>query len=290
MKKEKNLHPYPIMIKSLLPVIFSLVFTTLCGQETIRYKQIDTVNLYLEIYRPEKKEIRKPLPAIVFFFGGGWRNGDRHHFLEQAKYFSKRNMVCILADYRTESKHGTSPFIALEDAKTAMRYVRSNADDLGIDPNRITASGGSAGGHLAAATAFIQKYNDPNDDISVDCKPNALILFNPVIDNGPAGYGYERIGSAYKDFSPLHNIQKDPPPTIFFLGTKDRYIPVETAAYYQTVMEKTGGRCEIHIYKDKIHGFFNPQFKDMYKETVFETDKFLQSLGYLNKQSKIKVN
>ena len=128
------------------------------------------------------------------------------------------------------------------DAKSAVRYVRNNAAKWGIDPNKIVASGGSAGGHLAAATAVIEKYNDPNDDLSISCVPDALVLFNPVIDNGPGGYGFERIGDAYKNFSPIHNLRKDLPPTIFFLGTNDALIPGETAKYYQTVMQKTGNR------------------------------------------------
>lgn len=209
-----------------LILLFALLTVQSKAQNEIIYKQIDTVQLYLEIYRPKTKKSDKPLPAIVFFFGGGWKTGDRTHFLNQAKYFAQRDLVCILADYRTATKHGTTPFVALQDAKSAMRFVRKNANQLGIDPNKIAASGGSAGGHLAAATALIEDYNDPEDDTTIDCVPNALVLFNPVIDNGPGGYGYERIGGAYKQFSPLHNIKEGAPPTLFLLGTKDHYIPV----------------------------------------------------------------
>jgi acetyl esterase/lipase len=115
------------------------------------------------------------------------------------------------------------------------------------------------------------------------------VLFNPVIDNGPGGYGYERIGNAYKDFSPLHNIREGAPPTIIFLGTNDNLIPVETAEYYQKVMEKVGSRCELYLYEGQGHGFFNYRNPEYYKKTVFEADKFLQSLGYLNREPLIEI-
>jgi len=119
--------------------------------------------------------------------------------------------------------------------------------------------------------------------------PNALVLFNPVIDNGPGGYGYERIGDAYKSFSPLHNIKNGASPTILFLGTNDDLIPVETAKYYQKVMEKVNSSCELHLYEGQGHGFFNYGNFEYYKKTVSETDEFLQSLGYLNKEPIIEI-
>ena len=105
-----------------------------------------------------------------------------------------------------------------------------------------------------------------------------------VIDNGPGGYGYERIGDNYKDFSPLHNIRKGAPPAIFLLGTNDKLIPVETAEYFKVVMEKTGSRCELKLYEGEGHGFFNYRENDLknFRETVQEVDMFLQSLGYID--------
>jgi acetyl esterase len=99
------------------------------------------------------------------------------------------------------------------------------------------------------------------------------VLFNPVIDNGPGGYGYERISDSYKSFSPLHNINKGAPPTIFFLGTKDKLIPVETARYYKTVMEKVGSRCELFLYEDQGHGFFNHSHIEFYNKTVINLEQ-----------------
>lgn len=259
------------------------------AQKELLYKQVDTTKLFLEIYTPEQLDSTRNYPAMVFFFGGGWKGGDRSHFINHANYFAKRGLICFLADYRTETKHGTTPFEALKDAKSAIRYLRKNASEFGIDPNKIIASGGSAGGHLAAATALIKKYNDTSDDLSVSCIPNALVLFNPVIDNGPGGYGYERVGDAYKDYSPLHNIEKGAPPTILFLGTKDKLIPIATAEYYMTVMEKVGSKCELKVYEGGEHGFFNYRNFENYKQTVKEADLFLQFLGYLTKLPKVAI-
>lgn len=272
-----------------MAIIFISYFSPCSAQKKLLYKQIDTVRLFVEIHAPQNIRTTDKLPALVFFFGGGWKGGDRHHFLNHARYFSKRGLVCFLVDYRTEGQHGTTPFEALKDAKSSMRFIRKNALELGVDPSKIIASGGSAGGHLAAATASIEGYNEESDDTSVSCIPNALALFNPVVDNGPGGYGYERIGPAYKDFSPLHNLKKGAPPTIFFLGTDDKLIPVVTAQYYKTVMEKMGSSCKLKLYEGKGHGFFNYGNFDLYKKTVLEMDHFLQSLGYLEQNPVIEI-
>ncbi len=259
------------------------------AQDTILYKEIDTIQLYLEIHRPEKVDQERQSPAIVFFFGGGWNGGDRQHFAHHAAYFTQRGLISILADYRINKLHQTTPFEAVKDAKSAMRFVRAHAEELGIDADKIIAAGGSAGGHLAAATALVETYNESNEDTTVSCVPNALVLFNPVIDNGPGGYGFERIGNEYLQFSPLHRIKKGTPPTIMFLGTKDELIPVVTAEYYQTMMERVGSRCELYLYKGEGHGFFNYHNFKRYKDTLKKADKFLQSLGYLDKYPLVSI-
>ena len=169
------------------------------------------------------------------------------------------------------------------DAKSAMRWIRKRAHKYGIDPQRIAAAGGSAGGHLAAATATLSTFNEPDDNTSISCKPEALILFNPVFDNSEKGYGYDRVSDYWKDFSPMHNLKKGAPPTIVFLGTKDDLIPVATAQEYKKIMEAHGDRCDLHLYKDQPHGFFN---NAKYNETVAEMDQFLVSLGWLKPKTK----
>ena len=276
-------------IRNFIVPIFIFAISIVTAQEQVLYKQIDTTKLVMEVHRPSTMETSKKYPAMVFFFGGGWKGGNLNHFEPQAKYFAKRGLVCFLVDYRVETRHQTSPFESLRDAKSAIRFIRANAEKFQIDQSKIIASGGSAGGHLAAATALIKGYDETTDDLTISAIPNALVLFNPVIDNGPGGYGHERIGDAYKDFSPLHNIVKGAPPTVFFLGTKDNFIPVETANYYKTVMEKVGSRCDLHLFEGEPHGFFNYAKFENYKETVSITDAFLQSLGYLQEEPIVEI-
>ncbi len=274
----------------ILPLfILILSFSFVHAQEQVVYKQVDTTKLTMEVYSPNLSDASMRSPALVFYFGGGWNGGTINQFKPHAQYFAKRGMVCFLVDYRVKSRQQTTPFESLKDAKSAIRFIRAHADKFNVDPAKIVAAGGSAGGHLAAATALIDDYNEDSDDLSVSCQPNALVLFNPVIDNGPGGYGYERIGEAYKNFSPLHNIRSGAPPTILFLGTKDKLIPVETVKYYKTVMQKVGSRCELRLYEGEGHGFFNYRKFENYKSTLSESDLFLQSLGYLKAEPVVEI-
>lgn len=291
-QKSNRHYKQSIRLVTLLVVGLSLFLlpSISFAQEKILYKEIDTTQLFMEAYLPEDLDTTQKYPAIVFFFGGGWTGGSISQFEPHAKYFSQRGMICILADYRVKNRQQTSPFESLKDAKSAIRFIRQHADEYHIDTSKIVASGGSAGGHLAAATALIDGYDEESDDLSYSSIPNALVLFNPVIDNGPGGYGFERIGENYLSFSPLHNIREGAPPTIFFLGTNDALIPVETAEYYKTVMNKVGSRCELFLYEGEGHGFFNYRNLEYYKKTVLEADLFLKSLGYLKEEPRIELN
>ena len=162
-----------------------------------------------------------------------------------------------------------------------MRFLKKNAISLCIDPEKILAGGGSAGGHLAAATAFCGNINHPKDDLSVSSVPKALILFNPVVDNSLEGYGFNRVKDYYEDFSPIHNIKKNAPPTIFFLGTEDNIISVETAQKFKEKNGAVGARCDLFLYTGQKHGFFNSQHKEYFEKTMVETVTFLKSLGYI---------
>jgi len=263
--------------------------TSAYTQQKILYKQIGDTKLYMEIYQPESMDSAKKYPVIVFYFGGGWNSGSISQFEPHAKYFTQRGIVCVLVDYRVRDRQQTTPFEALKDAKTSIRFLREQSAKFQIDTAKIVAAGGSAGGQLAAATALIEDYNEYSDNKSISCVPNALVLYNPVLDNGPGGYGYNKIGEAYKNFSPLHNIREGMPPTIIFLGSNDQLIPVETAKYFQKAMEKVKSQCVLKLYDGQGHGFFNYKNVEYYKKTVFETDEFLQSIGFLKKNPLVEI-
>lgn len=280
-----------VLLRIFITLLFLIPWLPLriSAQESILYKKIDTTSLFMDVYLPSFWQQGHEYPAIVFFFGGGWVRGDRSQFKQTALYLAERGMVCFLADYRVQSRQGTTPFEALKDARSAIRFVRQNATHYGVDPDRIVGAGGSAGGHLAAATALIDGYDEEGEDTSVSVRPNALMLFNPVIDNGPGGYGYERIGEAYLSFSPLHNIREGAPPTVLFYGTLDRHVPVVTAEYYSYVMEKVGSRCDLHLYDGQPHGFFNYENTELFRKTLMTADQFLVSLGYLGDEPVVEM-
>lgn len=273
-------------LKRLLIGAISLCGFNLSAQQADRvvtrvYKQIDTVELTMEFHYPVDAELGKPLPLMIFFFGGGWNGGSIDQFRPHARYFSGRGLIVALADYRVASRHNTTPFESLKDAKSAIRYLRQNHRALGIDPNKIIAAGGSAGGHLAAATGNVPGMDEAGEDLTISTQTNALVLFNPVYDNGPGEYGYPRVKERYREFSPKHNIRAGAPPTIVFFGTKDRLVKVPTIEAYDQAMEAVGARCETFLYEGEGHGFFNYRSPKNYRETVYQTDLFLASLGYL---------
>jgi acetyl esterase/lipase len=256
-------------------------------QET--YKRGDSFSLAIDIFDPPAKDPGKKYPAIVLFFGGGWTGGTPTQFHKQCEYLASRGVVAMSANYRVKSRHGTSPRECVKDGKSAVRWIRSNASRLGIDPDRIAAGGGSAGGHVAAAVATVSGFEEEGEDGTISCIPNALVLFNPVFDNSPNGYGHAVVRDMFPSISPLHNLKAGNPPTIVFLGTEDNLIPVETARAYQSKMRSLGNRCELHLYEGQPHGFFNlnrPE-KAYFYRTLLETDKFLASLGWVSGDPKI---
>lgn len=268
-----------IRILFVIPFLFSAIYGSAIEPDDIRvYKTVEGTELTLHIFNPSDHREEDKRPAIVFFFGGGWEKGNPEHFYRQSEHLASRGMVAICADYRTASRHNTSPAECVEDGKSAMRWVRGHADELGIDPDQLAAGGGSAGGHIAAATALLDGFNKERDDNSVSCRPNALVLFNPVIDNGPDGYGYERVKDYWEAFSPLHNIREGAPPTLILLGTEDELIPVKTVKKFEKEMLSVGSRCEVVLYEGQEHGFFN---EVKFERTLAEMDRFLVSLGYL---------
>ncbi|MEQ9410876.1 MAG: alpha/beta hydrolase fold domain-containing protein [Fuerstiella sp.] len=252
--------------------------------EQFTYKTVDGRDLSIYVTRPVDWQDTDQRPAILFFHGGGWTGGAPGQFTEHAKYFASRGMVCCQAQYRLlDKKNSDPPAICIQDARSAIRWVRREAVLLGIDPDRIAAAGGSAGGHLAATLGTIDGHDEPGEDASLPWRANAMILFNPVFDNGPDGWGTKRVGSRYPEFSPAHNITKDTPPAIVFLGDSDSLVPVKTLEAFQAKMQHAGVRCETMIFPGMPHGFFNHgKYKNVpYVKTVRAADQFLAELGWL---------
>ena len=164
---------------SLFFVSLSLMCSTVLGAEnpkpdkSLEYKETPQGKLFLHAYYPVNWKASDQRPAVVFFFGGGWSGGSYLQFTRHADYLASRGMVAFCADYRIANKHKTPPKACVSDGKSAMRWIRSHAAQLGIDPEKILAGGGSAGGHVAAATATIAAFDEAIDDTSVSCQPQA---------------------------------------------------------------------------------------------------------------------
>lgn len=252
------------------------------------YRRVGDVALKVWIFEPQGHSTNKPLPAIVFFFGGGWQSGSPAQFERQCRHLASRGMVAITADYRVGSRHKVRAADCVADAKSAIRWVRANAARLGIDPERIAAGGGSAGGHLAGATGTLPTLDAAGEDTAVSSRPNALVLFNPALVLAPiegvdlSGFveksTAERFGCEPVAISPAHHIVKGTPPTLILHGTADSTVPFATAKAFADRMKAAGNRCELVAYEGQPHGFFNAA---KYEETLAEADRFLVSLGWL---------
>jgi acetyl esterase/lipase len=258
------------------------------------YRTAGDVELRMYFCNPEGHSAGDQRPAIVFFFGGGWRAGSPQQFLPHCRYLAERGMVAAVADYRVARRHGVTAHECVEDAKSAVRWLRANADRLGVDPDRIAAGGGSAGGHLAASTATLPGHDDPAGDKSISSKPNALALFNPgtVLASVPGRIEFdkkqtallaERAGAEPKSISPYHHVMSGFPPAIIFHGKADTTVPYKTVEVFTEKVKSVGSRCELVGYEGANHGFFNYGRGDgsAYTDTVGRMDKFFVSLGWL---------
>ncbi len=262
------------------------------GAKTEVYKTINDVNLRIHIFNPKGKS-KKPRPAAVFFFGGGWKGGTPKQFEHQCRYLASREIVAMTAEYRTRNIHNTLAEFCVRDGKSAVRWVRANARRLGVDPDRIVAGGGSAGGHVAACTGSIEGFEDESTPSSL---PNAMVLFNPALVLAPIpGHKEtipetkveelaERMGMHPSKLSPWHQLRKEAPPTLILHGKADNTVAYWTAEAFHKKMLKTGNRSVLLGFADQPHGFFNYGRKqnEMFIATMKETDRFLVSLGYLS--------
>jgi acetyl esterase/lipase len=170
------------------------------------------------------------------------------------------------------------------DANDAVKYIVKHAKKFGIDPHKIIISGGSAGGHLALESAFRLRGEVRNFN------PIALVLFNPVINTGPDGYGYRRLRDTYRLIDPMEHIPVNPPPAILFYGTRDQFIPEKQAKHFCHLYEAQGGVCSLKFYKGQRHGFWNYRRKTQkyFIETVRQADLFLIKQGILSGKPDVK--
>lgn len=261
--------------------------------QVIEYGKVDGIGLNLHLYKGEQSQIGPNVqlavcsaalpPIVVFFFGGGWVDGSLRQFESQCRFFAKRGICAIAAEYRVTSRHASTPFDSVEDARTAIRWIRQQSVSWGLEHAPIVAGGGSAGGHLALCAAMFPQDTDKDGP---DYIPDALLLYNPVVDTTSTGFaaGVQRFNGREHELSPTHAIHPNLPPMLIFHGTEDKAVPLHNVIQFQRKMEAAGNRCELCTFKGRGHGFFNhPSFfhgasLEDYERVLAHSLRFLQTL------------
>lgn len=205
--------------------------------------------LRLHWFAPQQRRA----PAVIFFHGGSWRKGSPEQFAMQCQVLAQHGVGTATVEYRLLGAGAESVWDCIADAQAALRWVRQHADELAIDPHRIAAAGGSAGGHLAMSTALV----DTETIEPVSCVPNLLVLYNPVTDTAPPAHWAEAFAGRAAEASPLHLIRPGLPETLIMHGVDDTTTPLSGIKTFARAMHDAGNACVVAPYAGVGHGFFN---------------------------------
>ena len=238
------------------------------------------------VFPPESTQPR-PRAAVVVFHGGGWTIGEAAWAFPRARHFARLGAVGVAAQYRLSDQKSITPLEAMADARAVIRWLRSNAAELGVDAARIAAYGWSAGAHLAASAAIF------GDEDGAGSAPDALVLVSPAVALEGSGW-VERLllGRARpEEISPLQHLGPGLPPTIVLQGRTDTVTPTAGATSFCERMQQAGNRCELRVYEGVGHlftpssepddGWPNPDPRAQ-AAAFDEADAFLRSLGFID--------
>ncbi len=233
----------------------------------------------MEIYFPEGHDPAKAnVPGVILFHGGGWTGGGLTQFRAACHYFAGRGLVAATAEYQMLSKADaaklpageTKKRVCITDAKSAIRWFKQHAGELGIDPARIITGGGSAGGHVSALATLNPGLNDPEDPKDIDSSVVAYLWFNPAFT------------SADRDdpeVDVLRHLKADMAPAIAFFGTEDTWKQGWDAAH-EKLKSLGNSTTELWLAEGQGHSFFN---RDPWRAlTLIAADRFLVRRGWLS--------
>ena len=253
------------------------------------YKTAGTQRLKLHFARPSPERFPGPRPCIVFFHGGAWRTGDPKQFMPYAKRLAEVGVIGISAQYRLMGEDDSLPIKAVQDARSALRFVRAKASRLGCDVQRIGAGGGSSGAHLALMAAVAAKagpagsIDDTTDDLGVSPRPQALFLMNPPLNleryDRPVPVDQRR------QLSPTLQIDASLPPTWIFHGTADKVVPFsQVTEFRDRARELHAGEVTVQAFSGRGHGFFNAKRGDGedFDATIQGIVAGLRKLGWID--------
>lgn len=243
------------------------------------YKTVGDRQLELHMFEP-KGGAKKSRPVFLIIHGGGWAGGAPRKFYPVAEHFARRGMIGISLEYRLLNRErGITVFECVRDGRSAVRFLRRHAEELGIDPDRIVVAGGSAGGHVAVGTALLT-VDEPGEDTRQSCVPDALVLLNPVVDTSTAGYGQAKIGERWRELSPVHQVKSGQPPTIIFHSTEDQVTPYAGARQFTERSRAAGNDCTLISYEGGRHGYFIFDLP-AYQEVMRRMTAFLADGGFV---------
>ena len=236
----------------------------------------------MEIFFPPNHDPAKSkVPGIIFFHGGAWLGGSLAEFRRTCAYFASRGLVCATANYQMlkmskaeahKLPAGRSQIkrVCVTDAKSAIRWFKQHAEELGIDPNRIITGGTSAGGHISALATMIPHLDDPADPKGIDTSVVGYIWVNPAFSGGDR---------RTPEIDLMRHMRAKMPPSIVFFGQKDGWKKGWDAAHakWKSLGTKT---IDLKIAPGEDHGFWNhsAQWQTV---MLIATDKFLVKHGFL---------
>ncbi len=247
------------------------------------FKSVNGKDLHLNVYLPEGHRPGDLNTCLVFFFGGGFINGNPAQFQEQCRYFSALGYVAITADYRVISRDDCTAVECVLDGKSAIRYIRSHADELGIDTNKVIAGGGSAGAGLALMCAIDNPgFNEAGDNTAVSCVPDGLLLFNPVVDMEEHPFRIRKFDGHAEALSPVKHIDRQLPPTLLFHGTADEIAGYDRVVAFEELAKGKGTDITLKSYEGMEHGFYQRNKHDgkYYEETLQIATDWLRERGW----------
>ena len=223
-------------------------------------------SLEADIFLPPLEE--KNRPAVLFIHGGGWIEGDRSQLRGYGILLARLGFVCMCNSYRL-SNESIWP-AQIQDVNCAIRYLRTNATDLGLDPNRIGVSGNSAGGHLslmAAATNYDQIFegeggsNKVSSEIKAVCAiyPPTTIrqleMLNPLENAFLMLMGKEAKKEDFDKASPLNYVTEDYPPCMLIHGSTDNVVRLKDSTKFYEKLIEFNRPASLHIFSEEEHAF-----------------------------------
>lgn len=257
-------------------------------EASVAYDSADPQQV-MDIFRPADNAIH---PAVLLVHGGGFRGGSRKGYVQQCIRLAQAGYVAATADYRLAP---AAPFpAAVYDVKAAVRYLRANAARLALDPTKLCATGGSAGGHLVlflGVTGNVPEFEGtgPNREQSsrVSCVvsmygPSDLTKsYGRSVDAAEVlplflGGDVTHAREAHIRASPLNWVTPDSAPTLAIQGTKDRYVNYEQSVWIIDRLLAAGVVAELETIEGADHGFKGADAERAEKRMIAFFDRYLK--------------